>query len=303
MIYTLTLNPSIDYVMSVENLTLGSVNRSDHEALYPGGKGINVSRILKRINQPTQALGFIAGFSGNYILDYLQEEGVDAAFIPVQGNSRINVKIKGQEESEINGKGPVIQEGDLNKLFEMIDQLDPSASIVFAGSANPNLGNQIYMDLIRRAKDRGLTVACDFEGQTLVDAIQFEPLLIKPNNHELGAIFGTSLTDRKDIVHYAKKLMEKGAQNVLVSMAGDGAILVCDQGAYWAKPIKGQVANSVGAGDSMVAGFMAAYQETKDPIEALKLGVACGTATAFSPDLASAAAIAEILKKVEVESI
>lgn len=303
MIYTLTLNPSIDYVMSVENLTLGSVNRSDHEALYPGGKGINVSRILTRINQPTQALGFIAGFSGNYILDYLQEEGVDAAFIPVQGNSRINVKIKGQEESEINGKGPVIQEGDLNKLFEMIDQLDPSASIVFAGSANPNLGNQIYMDLIRRAKDRGLTVACDFEGQTLVDAIQFEPLLIKPNNHELGAIFGTSLTDRKDIVHYAKKLMEKGAQNVLVSMAGDGAILVCDQGAFWAKPIKGQVANSVGAGDSMVAGFMAAYQETKDPIEALKLGVACGTATAFSPDLASAAAIAEILKKVEVESI
>lgn len=303
MIYTLTLNPSIDYVMSVENLTLGSVNRSDHEALYPGGKGINVSRILKRINQPTQALGFIAGFSGNYILDYLQEEGVGAAFIPVQGNSRINVKIKGQEESEINGKGPVIQEGDLNKLFEMIDQLDPSASIVFAGSANPNLGNQIYMDLIRRAKDRGLTVACDFEGQTLVDAIQFEPLLIKPNNHELGAIFDTNLTDRKDIVHYAKKLMEKGAQNVLVSMAGDGAILVCDQGAYWAKPIKGQVANSVGAGDSMVAGFMAAYQETKDPIEALKLGVACGTATAFSPDLASAAAIAEILKKVEVESI
>ena len=303
MIYTLTLNPSIDYVMSVENLTLGSVNRSDHEALYPGGKGINVSRILKRINQPTQALGFIAGFSGNYILDYLQEEGVDAAFIQVQGNSRINVKVKGQEESEINGKGPVIQEGDLNKLLEMIDQLDPSASIVFAGSANPNLGNQIYMDLIRRAKDRGLTVACDFEGQTLVDAIQFEPLLIKPNNHELGAIFGTSLTDRKDIVHYAKKLMEKGAQNVLVSMAGDGAILVCDQGAYWAKPIKGQVANSVGAGDSMVAGFMAAYQETKDPIEALKLGVACGTATAFSPDLASAAAIAEILKKVEVESI
>lgn len=303
MIHTLTLNPSIDYLVTLDQVALGQVNRSQSEEKFPGGKGINVSRILSRLGDSTKALGFIGGFTGNFIIDVLQAEGIETDFISVQGDSRINLKLKADKESEINGQGPVISPEDLDKLKTQLSQLPAGDTLVFAGSANPNLGNQVYQELIPLAKAQGVRVVCDFEGQTLVDTLPYRPFLVKPNNHELGAIFQVDLKGHEDVVHYGRILREKGAENVLISMAGDGAILVYQEGEYFAKPIQGKVQNSVGAGDSMVAGFISGYEQNQDPIEALKWGVACGTATAFSKDLATKEEIEQMYQKVEVEKL
>lgn len=301
MIYTVTLNPSIDYIVRLETVSVGHVNRMASDDKYAGGKGINVSRVLKRLAIDNTATGFIGGFTGHFITDQLEHEGITTAFVPVSQDTRINVKIKADQETEINGQGPVISAQELANLKDQLAHLTSDDVVVFAGSAPSNLGNQVYKELLPIAKEAGAGIVCDFEGQTLLDSLAYKPLLVKPNNHELEAIFEVTLTSLDDIETYARKILEMGAQNVLISMAGDGALLVTQEAAYFAKPIKGQVKNSVGAGDSMVAGFTGELVKSGDPLEALKWGVACGTATTFSDDLASIDFIKETYQKVEVE--
>ena len=301
MIYTVTLNPSIDYIVRLDQVQVGSVNRMDSDDKFAGGKGINVSRVLKRLDIPNTATGFIGGFTGKFITDTLAEEQIETRFVQVAEDTRINVKIKADQETEINGTGPTVEPAQLEELKAILSSLTAEDTVVFAGSSAKNLGNVIYKDLIALTRQTGAQVVCDFEGQTLIDSLEFNPQLVKPNNHELGDIFGVTLTELPEIERYAKEILAKGAQNVIISMAGDGALLVSPSGTYFAKPIKGQVKNSVGAGDSMVAGFTGKLATTGDVIEAFKWGVACGTATTFSDDLATAEFIKETYEKVEVE--
>lgn len=303
MIYTITLNPSIDFIVRLDTVELGTVNRMASDDKFAGGKGINVSRILQRLGYDNVATGFLGGFTGEFIKTCLAAEGIQTAFVPVEQDTRINVKIKADQETELNGAGPEISEEQLVRLEEQLSQLTSDDVVVFAGSAPSALGNQVYKRLLPLAKKAQAEIVCDFEGQTLLDSLAYEPLLVKPNNHELESIFGVSLSGLTDVITYAKAIRDKGAKHVIVSMAGDGAILVTADKTYFAKPIKGQVKNSVGAGDSMVAGFTGAFAQSQDPLEALKWGVACGTATAFSDDLASSAFINEIYQKVEVEEL
>lgn len=303
MIYTVTLNPSIDFIVRLNHLALGSVNRMDSDDKFAGGKGINVSRVLKRLDIDNTATGFIGGFTGRFVEEGLVEEGITTNFVSVNEDTRINVKIKAGEETEINGAGPTIIDEQLAELETILASLTADDTVVFAGSAPANLGNKVYNTLIPLAKKAGAEVVCDFEGQTLLDSLDHQPLLVKPNNHELAAIFGVELNGLADIEKYAREILAKGAKNVIISMAGDGALLVTPEAAYFAKPIKGTVKNSVGAGDSMVAGFTGEYVKSGDPVEALKWGVACGTATTFSDDLATADFIKETYKKVEVEKL
>lgn len=303
MIYTVTLNPSIDFIVRLDSLALGSVNRMTSDDKFAGGKGINVSRILKRLDIENTAIGFIGGFTGRFVKDGLVDEGIATKFVEVSEDTRINVKVKAGEETEINGAGPHISTEKLEELEAIFAGLSSEDTVVFAGSAPSSLGNQVYNTLIPIAKKAGAEVVCDFEGQTLLDALNYQPLLVKPNNHELADIFGVELNGLADIEKYAREILAKGAKNVIISMAGDGALLVTPEAAYFAKPIKGTVKNSVGAGDSMVAGFTGEYVKSGDPIEALKWGVACGTATTFSDDLATAEFIKETYQKVEVEKI
>ena len=301
MIYTVTLNPSIDYIVRLDQVQVGSVNRMDSDDKFAGGKGINVSRVLKRLGIPNTATGFIGGFTGEFITDTLAEEEIETRFVQVAEDTRINVKIKADQETEINGTGPNVEPAQLEELKAILSSLTAEDTVVFAGSSAKNLGNVIYKDLIALTRKTGAQVVCDFEGQTLIDSLDYQPLLVKPNNHELGAIFGIKLESLDEIEKYARELLAKGAQNVIISMAGDGALLVTSEGAYFAKPIKGTVKNSVGAGDSMVAGFTGEFVKSKDAVEGFKWGVACGTATTFSDDLATAEFINETYKKVEVE--
>lgn len=301
MIYTVTLNPSIDYIVRLDQVEVGSVNRMDSDDKFAGGKGINVSRVLKRLEIENTATGFIGGFTGKFITDTLEKEAIATQFVQVSEDTRINVKIKADQETEINGTGPSVSKEQLDELKVILSGLTAADTVVFAGSSNKNLGNVIYKELIGLTRQSGAQVVCDFEGQTLIDSLEFQPLLVKPNNHELGDIFGVELTSLDEIEKYAREILAKGAQNVIISMAGDGALLVTQDGAYFAKPIKGTVKNSVGAGDSMVAGFTGEFVRSGDAVEAFKWGVACGTATTFSDDLATADFIKETYQKVEVE--
>ncbi|NMH33059.1 1-phosphofructokinase [Streptococcus sanguinis] len=303
MIYTVTLNPSIDYIVRLDKVLIGNVNRMDSDDKFAGGKGINVSRVLKRLGIENTATGFIGGFTGKFITDILEEEGISSHFVEVEQDTRINVKIKADAETEINGPGPEISSQKLEELELFLSSLTSEDTVVFAGSSPKNLGNIVYKRLIGLTRKTEAQVVCDFEGQTLLDSLEFEPLLVKPNNHELGDIFGVKLESLDQIESYARQILDKGAQHVIISMAGDGALLVTRDGAYFAKPIKGNVKNSVGAGDSMVAGFTGEIVRSGDVIQAFKWGVACGTATTFSDDLATAGYIEEIYEKVEVEKI
>lgn len=301
MIYTVTLNPSIDFIVRIDHLETGSVNRMASDDKFAGGKGINVSRVLQRLGIENTATGFLGGFTGKFIEDNLKAEGIHTQFVSVKDDTRINVKIKSEEETEINGRGPEILDNDLESLKAILSSLSIEDTVVFAGSAPSNIGNQVYNQLIPFVRETGAEVVCDFEGQTLLDSLSYQPLLVKPNNHELEAIFDVTIEGLDDVEKYGRKLLEMGAQNVIISMAGDGALLVTKDSTYFAKPIKGIVKNSVGAGDSMVAGFTGKFVTTKDPVEALKWGVACGTSTAFSDDLATIDFIKETYQKVEVE--
>ena len=289
MIYTVTFNPSLDYVIQVDKLVPGEINRTTHEAVYPGGKGNNVSVILSNLGHSSKALGFTAGFTGEALENMLKEFGCDTAFIRLpEGSTRINVKINAGEETEINGQGPVITEEAQSALFEQLDALKEEDILVLAGSIPNTLPSDIYERILKHLQGRGIHFVVDATKDLLLKVLKYHPFLIKPNNHELGEMFGVTLKTRNEIVAYAKKLQEMGAENVLVSMAGDGAILLTEEGViYEAKPPKGKVLNSVGAGDSMVAGFLTGYLNTGDYEKAFRLGVVTGSATAFQYWLAT----------------
>lgn len=301
MIYTVTFNPCLDYVVGVDNLTLGAVNRVSTEAVMAGGKGINVSIVLKNLGHPSCALGFLAGFTGDEIARRLQLQGVDTDFIEVsRGMSRINVKVKSAEETEINGIGPDIAPSDIEALYAKLDALTSDDILVISGSVPAALPGDIYERIMERLEGRGIRIVVDATRELLMNVLAFHPFLVKPNNHELGEIFGVELKARKDVVPYAKKLQELGARNVLVSMAGEGAVLVAENGDVIESPSpKGTVVNSVGAGDSMVAGFIAGYLESDGNYEqAFRMGVCAGSASAFSLGLAERDQVEELLAAI-----
>lgn len=301
MIYTVTFNPCLDYVVGVDNLTLGAVNRVSTEAVMAGGKGINVSIVLKNLGHPSCALGFLAGFTGDEIARRLQLQGVDTDFIEVRhGMSRINVKVKSAEETEINGIGPDIAPSDIEALYTKLDALTSDDILVISGSVPAVLPGDIYERIMERLEGRGIRIVVDATRDLLMNVLAFHPFLVKPNNHELGEIFGVELKARKDVVLYAKKLQELGARNVLVSMAGEGAVLVAENGDVIESPSpKGTVVNSVGAGDSMVAGFIAGYLESDGNYEqAFRMGVCAGSASAFSLGLAERDQVEELLASI-----
>lgn len=296
MIYTVTFNPSLDYIVTVDNFTTGRVNRTTTEFMYPGGKGINVSIVLKNLGYDNIALGFEAGFTGEEIIRRISDMGIIHDFIHVDnGLSRINVKIRSDNESEINGQGPAIEADHINKLYQRFDKLKNGDILVLAGSIPTVMPDSMYMDIMKYLKGRNIKIVVDATKDLLVNVLEYRPFLIKPNNHELGEIFGVELKTRDEVVEYAKRLQKMGAVNVLVSMAGEGAVLVAEDGSIFKTPApKGVVKNSVGAGDSMVAGFIAGYLNSGNYVEAFKMGVCTGSASAFSDKLAT---------KVEVEAL
>ncbi len=297
MVYTVTFNPAIDYVVHTGEMKLGATNRSEKEEMYFGGKGINVSIVLRELGIDSKALGFTAGFTGEAIEKGLSEMGIDADFVRLKnGNSRINVKIKSTEETELNGQGPDIDEAAINALFAKLDKLSDGDTLILAGSIPSSLPSDIYEKILGRLSGRNIKTVVDATKDLLLNVLKYKPFLVKPNNHELGEMFGTELKTDEEIEKYARKLQEMGAVNVLISMAGDGAMLIDEYGKMHRCGVcRGTVRNSVGAGDSMVAGFTAGSLKG-DYEYALKLGTAAGGATAFSDGLAEKAKIDELLK-------
>ena len=300
MIYTVTFNPSLDYVVQVEHFQGNAVNRTSEEHVYPGGKGNNVAVIASNLGMKSRALGFKAGFTGAAMEQMLQEFGCDTDFIALdEGVTRINVKVKSDDEFEINGQGPRIPDEKIRQLYEKLDALESGDVLVLSGSIPNTLPDDMYERIMERLAGTGVRISVDATKDLLMNVLKYRPFLIKPNNHELGEMFGVTLESDDEIAEYARKLQEMGARNVLVSMAGDGAILVTEDGSVLKQlPPAGEVVNSVGAGDSMVAGFLAGYLKTGSYEEALKLGTAAGSATAFTSWLADAGTVGELYKKL-----
>ena len=298
MIYTVTFNPSLDYVVQVDHFQGDAVNRTSEEHVYPGGKGNNVAVIASNLGMKSRALGFKAGFTGAAMEQMLQEFGCDTDFIALEeGVTRINVKVKSDDEFEINGQGPRIPEEKVRQLYEKLDALESGDVLVLSGSVPNTLPDDMYERIMERLAGTGVRISVDATKDLLMNVLKYHPFLIKPNNHELGEMFGVRLESDGEIAEYARKLQEMGARNVLVSMAGAGAILVTEDGSVLKQlPPAGEVVNSVGAGDSMVAGFLTGYLKTGSYEEALKLGAAAGSATAFASWLADAEAIDKLYK-------
>ena len=303
MIYTMTLNPSIDYIVRVDSLEIGSVNRMTSDDKFPGGKGINVSRILKRIDAQSTALGFLGGFTGKFIEDCLNEEEISTNFTTIQSDTRINIKLKAGEETEINGQGPVLTDEEISELKASLSKVGKGDIVVLAGSLPAGLSQGFYQELIEIIKEKEADFVIDTTGADLLAALPKKPLLVKPNNHELAELYHTTFNGLEDIITYGKKMLADGAQNVIISMAGDGALLFTQDGVYQTNVLKRELKNSVGAGDSMIAGFIGEYSKTKDPVESFKWGVACGSATAFSDDLATGEFIQELLPEVNITKL
>ena len=299
MIYTVTFNPSLDYVIGAEKLEPGKINRTTRENIYPGGKGNNVSVVLSNLGHKSKALGFVSGFTGEALEKMLDDFGCYTDFIKLDnGFTRINVKINAGEETEINGQGPKISEEAIGKLYEKLDVLTKGDVLVLAGSIPNTLPEDIYERIMARLDGRGIRIVVDATKDLLMNVLKYHPFLIKPNNHELGDMFGVQLETDEEIIEYAGKLKEMGARNVLISMAGDGAILLDEHGkVYQGRPPKGEVLNSVGAGDSMVAGFVTGYLNTGDYEKAFELGIATGSASAFEYWLAEKEDVVKLLKK------
>ncbi len=300
MIYTVTFNPAIDYIVSMEELKQGTVNRTDSEQVLPGGKGINVSIVLKNLGHDNTALGFLAGFTGETIDTMLRSHGCTTDFIKVNnGMSRINVKIKSNLETEINGTGPDIGDDHIKQLYRRLDNLKAGDILVLAGSIPKTINNSIYMDIMEYLMEKDIKIVVDATRELLVNVLKYKPFMVKPNNHELGEIFGVKLKDKEEVKKYGLRLKEMGAVNVLVSMAGEGAVLIDEEGnVHESHAPKGKLVNSVGAGDSMVAGFIAGYLESGSYDKAFKMGVATGSASAFSKYLATRAEVEELLKSM-----
>lgn len=300
MIYTVTFNPAIDYVVELVSFNIGEINRTTREYMNLGGKGVNVSRVLTNLEVPNVALGFVAGFTGDALRNGLERMGVKTDFISLEeGNTRINVNIKGVEETDINARGPEIPNSAIDELFKKLDNLQSGDTLVLAGSIPTSLPNDMYERIMERLYGKGIRFVVDATRDLLVKSLKYEPFLIKPNNHELGEIFGLELTTDNEIIYYARELKKQGAKNVLISMAGDGAILVDENDvAHKIGTPKGKVKNSVGAGDSMVAGFCAGYLEKGNYKYALRMGTAAGSASAFSESLATKQEVIDLLNKI-----
>ncbi|PGM53342.1 1-phosphofructokinase [Bacillus sp. AFS053548] len=301
MIYTVTLNPSIDYIVEVDDIGLGKINRMKRENKFPGGKGINVSRVLKRLDVESIALGFVGGFTGDFIKNVLGNERVTSDFVQVEGDSRINIKLKSQLETEINGQGPAISEEKLDQFFYKLKQIKKGDYVVLAGNIPNTLPSDLYEQLTLWGQENGIHIIVDASGKVLLDVVKHRPFFIKPNHHELGDLFDVKITSIEQAIPYGKKLVEMGAQNVGISFAGDGAILITESSVYVSNVPKGEVINSVGAGDSLVAGFVGTYVKTNNIETAFKVGVASGSATAFSEDLTKREKIEELLNQVKIE--
>ncbi len=300
MIYTVTFNPSLDYIVSMNGFEMGMTNRTTGEQMFPGGKGINVSIVLGNLGIESTALGFTAGFTGEQIEREVQKIGLLTDFIHIdKGFSRINVKLKDYEGTEINGMGPEIGQIHVNELFEKLDRLEADDILILAGSIPKSLPDSMYSDILERLQKKGVLFVVDATQELLLNVLQYKPFLIKPNNHELGEIFGVTLKTREDVVPYAKKLQERGARNVLVSMAGQGAVLVDEDGAvHMLAAPKGKLVNAVGAGDSMVAGFVAGWTKEQDYDYAFRMGISAGSASAFSELLATREEIERVFESI-----
>lgn len=303
MIYTVTLNPSLDYFVTVNHFELGKTNRTASEQILPGGKGLNVSMVLKNLGIENTALGFAAGFVGREIVNRIEAMGIQANLnMLAEGNSRINVKIKNIEGTEINGQGPSVAAEELERLMGTIQNMQAGDYLVLAGSIPGSVSDSIYKDMMTKVANKGIEVVVDATGELLKQVLPYKPFLIKPNDHELGALFGVELRERAEVLPYAKKLQEAGARNVLVSMAGKGAVLVAEDGTVLEMDApKGELRNGVGAGDSMVAGFLCGWLETGKYEQAFKMGVCAGSASAFSDNLATREDVEGLLEQMEAE--
>ncbi len=299
MIYTVTFNPSLDYVVDVPEFGMGRVNRTSEERIIPGGKGVNVSIVLSNLGIDTRALCFVAGFTGKAFKTLLDNKKINADYINVEeGTTRINVKLRTGEETEINGKGPVVNNEHLLTLQQKLDYLDEEDFLVLAGSIPDSMPKSTYMDIMQRLQYNNIKIIVDAGGELLLNVLPYKPFLIKPNVAELSEIFGVEVKTKDDAITYGKKLMEKGARNVLISMAADGAVLLAEDGnVYQAVAPKGVVKNSVGAGDSMLAGFLAGYIQEGDYKQAFNMGICAGSASAFSEELATKSEIEELMKQ------
>lgn len=299
MIYTVSFNPSLDYIVDVKDFKTGLVNRSCGEKIFPGGKGINVSIVLGNLGFENKALGFRAGFTGDTLTNLLNEKGIVADLVEVpEGMTRINVKLRSNEESEINGQGPHIKEEQVEMLYAKLDKIEDGDVLVLAGSIPDTMSKSAYMDIMERLKDKDIKIVVDATNNLLMNVLPLKPFMIKPNNHELGEIFGVEIKSKDDVVKYGRMLQEKGARNVLVSMAGDGAVLIAEDGEIFkSEAPEGKVVNSVGAGDSMVAGFIAGYLENGSYEKAFQMGVCTGSASAFSEELATKSEVEALLAK------
>lgn len=299
MIFTVTFNPSLDYIVRVDEMRLGTINRTNYEQILPGGKGINVSIVLGNLGHPSRALGFSAGVTGAALEKLLADTGVDADLVHVKaGFTRINAKIKAVEETELNGQGPRIAPEDVDALFSKLDVLGQDDTLVISGSVPNTLPSDMYEQVMERLTGRGVRIVVDAERDLLTRVLPYRPFLVKPNNHELGDIFGVTLKTRDEVVPYALRMQEMGAQNVLVSMAGEGGVLVAADGQVYQSPAaKGTVVNSVGAGDSCVAGFLAGLMETGSYQTAFQMGLAAGSASAFSDHLATRPEVEDLMSR------
>lgn len=300
MIYTVTFNPSLDYIVSVNDFQLGLTNRTDSKLILPGGKGINVSTILMNLGIDSTAFGFAAGFTGEEIIREVEAMGIRSDFIKIDsGISRINLKLKNIDGTEINGSGPEISEEKIEELLRKLDILGEGDILVLAGSIPASMPADMYSTIMERLQHKNVTFIVDATKDLLINVLKYKPFLIKPNNHELGELFDVKLTTREEVIPYGKKLQKQGARNVLISMAGEGAVLVAEDGSVYEAPApKGTLVNAVGAGDSMVAGFTAGWIEKKDYRHAFYMGVSAGSASAFSEYLATKEEIMDLYEKI-----
>jgi 1-phosphofructokinase len=304
LIYTCTLNPSVDYILKVPHLEVGKLNRVSGETYSPGGKGIVVSMVLNNMGERSQLLGFIGGFTGEYLMTELKHYPYLAlSFDHVPGNTRINVKLKGNKETEINASGPLISEVDYESLLEKIRLIKKEDWFILSGSVPPSIDKPVYHEIAKLSHEQGATLVVDSNKDHLMSTLEFKPFLIKPNKHELEEIFETSINTDLEIEKYARVLMSKGAQNVLVSLGKEGSMLITEAGTYRVEPLEGKLVDSVGAGDSMVAGYVYEYIKSKDHLEALKTATACGSATAFSSGYAKKEDVNRLRKQVNIKIV
>ncbi len=300
MIYTITFNPALDYISQVDNFEIGKINRTQTEKILPGGKGLNVSTVLKNLGIDSTALGFIAGFTGEELKREIEQKGIITDFIKVEkGITRINVKVSSKEETALNGNGPEITKENVKELIQKIEKIKKGDIVILAGNIPRCINNDIYEIICKKLEQNKVTFVVDSTKELLMNILKYKPFLIKPNKEELEETFKEKIKNKEDIIKHAKKLQAMGAKNVLVSLGGEGAILVTEENnEYFSEAPKGKVINTVGAGDSMVAGFIAEYGKSGDFEQAFKMGIATGTASAFSMNLATAEEVADLLKRI-----